>query len=349
MYIKNKMADAQYENFYVELHALLSAGLDFSHAFVLLIESERNPRMKRMLEHLYNNVVEGAALWQSMERSRIFRSLDCGVVRIGEQTGRLTDTLSFLWDYYRKRSARRKMISSAISYPVVILSTAIAVVNFMLTVIVPMFEQVYTRMGSELPSLTQWIIAISDSLPRYIRNICVITILTYLVLYINRKREEVQAWTSGLLLHLPIIGVIIRKNQQAQFCKLLYMLTSSGVPLLESMDMLAKVIDFYPYKKSFCVVCHKMERGEQFSVGLGEFPDLYDRKLIALVKVGEETNRLSEMLYRQGEAFTEELEFRIKRMGALIEPILILMIGLIVAIILISMYMPMFRLGGIMG
>ena len=180
MYIKNKMADAQYENFYVELHALLSAGLDFSHAFVLLIESEQNPRMKRMLEHLYNNVVEGAALWQSMERSRIFRSLDCGVVRIGEQTGRLTDTLSFLWDYYRKRSARRKMISSAISYPVVILSTAIAVVTFMLTVIVPMFEQVYTRMGSELPSLTQWIIAISDSLPRYIRIICVITILTYL-------------------------------------------------------------------------------------------------------------------------------------------------------------------------
>ena len=92
-----------------------------------------------------------------------------------------------------------------------------------------------------------------------------------------------------------------------------------------------------------------LEHGELFSACVARFPALYDRKLTALIRVGEETNRLPEMLRRQGEALTEELEFRIKRMGALLEPALIMLVGLLVAVILISMYMPMFRLGGIMG
>lgn len=349
MAMKSKMTDARREVFYAELHALLTAGLDFSHAFVLLTEGERDVRMKALLERLYGDVVGGAALWQSMERSGAFRPLDCGVVRIGEQTGRLPDTLDFLREYYRKRAAQRKMISSAVSYPLVILSTAVAVVAFMLAVIVPMFEQVYARMGGELPALTRGIIALSKSFPAYAAVAAAVGISAYILLHINRNRKEVQAATAGLLLRLPVAGAIIRKNQQAQFCKLLCLLTSSGVPLLSGVGMLSDVIAFYPYRESFGAICRRLEQGEPFWAGIAQFPDLYDRKLTALVRVGEETNRLPEMLRRQGEALTEELEYRIKRMGALIEPALILLVGLLVAIILISMYMPMFRLGGIMG
>ena len=145
--MKSKITDARREVFYAELHALLTAGLDFSYAFALLIEGEREARMKGLLKRLFDDVVGGAALWQAMERSGAFRPLDCGVVRIGEQTGRLPDTLDFLRDYYRKRTAQRPMVSSAVSYPLVILCTALAVMAFMLTVIVPMFEQVYARIG----------------------------------------------------------------------------------------------------------------------------------------------------------------------------------------------------------
>lgn len=349
MATKSKMTDARREVFYAELHALLTAGLDFSHAFGLLIVSERDVRLKALLECLYRDVAGGAALWQSMERSGAFRSLDCGVVRIGEQTGRLPDTLDFLRDYYRKRAAQRRMVSSAVSYPLVILSTAVAVVAFMLAVIVPMFEQVYARMGSELPALTQWVICLSKSFPCYAGAACAGAAAVCLLLYANRGREEVQAWLAGLLLHLPVAGAIVRKNQQAQFCKLLYLLTSSGVPLLAGVGMLCDVIGFYPYRKSFASICRRLEQGETFSAGIARFPELYDRKLAALVRVGEETNRLPEMLRRQGEALTEELEYGIKRMGAMLEPALILLVGLLVAVILISMYMPMFRLGGIMG
>lgn len=129
MATKSKITDARREVLYAELHALLTAGLDFSHAFALLTEGERDVRVKGLLERLYSGVVGGAALWQAMERSGSFRPLDCGVVRIGEQTGRLPETLDFLREYYRKRAAQRKMLSSAVSYPLVILSTAVVVVG----------------------------------------------------------------------------------------------------------------------------------------------------------------------------------------------------------------------------
>ena len=109
MATKSKITDARREVLYAELHALLTAGLDFSHAFALLTEGERDVRVKGLLERLYGAVVGGAALWQAMAQSGVFRALDCGVVRIGEQTGRLPETLDFLRDYYRKRAAQQRL------------------------------------------------------------------------------------------------------------------------------------------------------------------------------------------------------------------------------------------------
>lgn len=347
--MKSKITDAKREMFYAELQALLTAGLDFSRAFALLIEGEREVRMHSLLERLYGDVVGGAALWQAMERSGAFRGLDCGVVRIGEQTGRLPDTLDFLRVYYRKRIAQRRMVSAAVSYPLVILCTALVVVVFMLVVIVPMFEQVYARMGGELPALTRAIIALSKTFPAYALLIGGLGAATYFLFRINRHRKEVQSWTANLLLRLPVAGAIIRKNHQAQFCRLLCVLTEAGVPLLTGVGILADVIEFYPYRQSFVTICRRLEQGELLSAGAAAFPALYDRKLVALLRVGEETNRLPEMLRRQGDALTEELEYGIKRLGSLLEPALIMLVGLLVAVILISMYMPMFRLGGVMG
>lgn len=347
--MKSNMTTTRCEVFYTELHALLTAGLDFSHAFVLLIDSEQEIRLKTLLQHLYADVVGGTTLWQAMERSGAFYPLDCGVVRIGEQTGRLPETLDFLRDYYHKRAAQRRMVSSAVSYPLVILCTAVAVVVFMLAVIVPMFEQVYARMGGELPALTRAIITLSKLLPSYALGVSLIVTLVGVWWYRNRYNEKLQHRQAALLLRLPIVGDIVRKNYQAQFCKLLFLLSSSGVPLLTGVAMLADVIDFYPYRQSLSRICRALEQGEPFSAGLAQYPMLYDHKLTALIRVGEETNRLPDMLHRQGDTLTEELEYQIKRMGSLLEPVLILLVGLLVAVILISMYLPMFRLGSITG
>ena len=219
----------------------------------------------------------------------------------------------------------------------------------MLSVVVPMFEEVYARMGGELPALTRGIIALSKAFPAYAAVAVIAGGGLYLLYRANRQREEVQRWRAAILLRLPVAGEIIRKNMQAQCCKLLDLLCAAGVPLLAGVGMLREVIGFHTYRKSFDEIARRLERGDAFAETLARFPDLYDRKLTALVRVGEQTNRLSEMLRRQGETLTEELEYAIRRMGAMLEPALILFVGLLVAVILIAMYMPMFSLGGIMG
>lgn len=344
-----KLTDARREMFYAELHALLTAGLDFSNAFRLLIEGEEDRRMKALLERLYASVVRGDTLAQAMTHSTAFQPMECGVVRIGDETGRLTETLDFLRDYYRKRAQQRRMISSAVSYPLIILCVAVAVVVFMLSVVVPMFEEVYARMGGELPSLTRAIISLSRKFPSYLFVTIVAAGGTYALYHVNRKRPEIEQFTGKMLLRIPVVGNIVKKNYQARCCKLLDLLCAAGVPLLSGVEMLADVIGFYPYRTSLHEIAHRLEHGECFATGIAAFPALYDRKLAALVRVGEETNRLPEMLRRQGETLTQELEYAIKRMGTLLEPALILLVGLLVAVILIAMYMPMFSLGGIMG
>ena len=344
-----KISEGKREMFYTEWHALLTAGLDFSHTFRLLIECEQDARLKRLLESLYEKIIEGASLWQAMKLSGAFKPMEYGVIRIGDETGRLAETLDFLSVYFHKKEQQRRLISSAVSYPIIILITAVAVVTFMLAVVVPMFSEVYARMGGELPALTQQIVSLSRSFPAYALVATVLFSVCGIYCHINRSKMSVRRWRARLMLGCPMMGTILRKSQESQFCRLLHLLSSSGVPLLSSVGMLRGVMTFLPYEESFEQIQRMLEEGKPFYKGLACFPKLYDRKLVTLIQVGEETNRLPEMLQKQGDALTSELEYAIRRMGALLEPMLIVFVGLLVAIILIAMYMPMFSLGGIIG
>jgi type IV pilus assembly protein PilC len=341
--------DAKKEILFSELNSLLSSGLDFSRSFELLISGENDRKIKIILRELYNRVISGYSLWQAVENSGKFSKLDSGVIRIGEQTGRLNDAFGFLTDYYHKKTHQRRLILSAIRYPLIILATAVTVVIFMMSFIVPMFEQVYLRLGGELPSLTKWIISASKSFPDYVAIFILIAAGITVPLYIYKDTDKVRGITAAVLLKIPILGAIIKRNMQAHFCKLLYLLISSGVPLLYSMQMLVDIITFYPYQCSFKSIANALQHGEMFTANLEKYGKLYDKKLTTLLRVGEETNRLPDMLNMQAEEFTKNLEYSLKKLGDLLEPVLIVFVGALVAVILVSMYLPMFKLGGIMG
>ncbi len=342
------IGDSKKEIIFSGLNSLLNAGLDFSRAFDLLISEERNAKIKDTLRKIYARVVKGSSLWQAMEESGEFFSVDCGVIKIGEETGKINEALGFLTDYYHKKIAQTRLITGAVSYPAVIIFTAIVVVVFMVLVIVPMFEQVYSRMGGELPAMTRFIIALSKALPLYVVAFLVIISGTGTLLYVYRNEEIVRKITSETLLRTPIINTIIKKNYQGRFCKLLCLLTGSGVPLLYSINILSDIIRFYPYQNSFKAIASDLRGGKLFWTSMSNFKNLYNNKLITLLRVAEETNTLPEMLRKQGDELSVELEYKIRFLCNMLEPALILTVGAIVAVILISMYLPMFKLGGIM-
>lgn len=344
-YKNTMMKDKAKYVLFSQLYSLLSSGLNFSHSFELLIHEEEKKKEIGILKEVYRKILVGNEFWKSLEMVGAFTELDCGVIRIGEETGKIEQSLMFLSDYYQKKNEQKRMLTSALSYPLIVIITAFLVLFFMITVVVPMFEQVYSRMGGTLPAITRFILQISTHFPLFFTTVGFITLLLIAIKFFYGKTKGYQRFTSNLILHIPIISSLVRKHYQAQFCKLLYLLVSSDVPLLHSLLMLEGIILFYPYKKSFIEIVEGLKKGDSFSDNIEKYKNIYDYKLITLIRVGEETNRLANMLASQSKDITSELEHELKQFGNILEPVLILGVGGIVAFVLIAMYMPMFQLG----
>lgn len=328
-----------------QLYSLLSSGLSFSRSFELLIQGEKKKKEARVLKDVYRRIIEGHEFFKSMQLCGSFTDLDSGVIRIGEETGKISQSLLFLSDYYHKKNEQRRMLVGALSYPLVIVVTAILVLFFMITVVVPMFEQVYSRMGGSLPEITRFTIRLSSYFPAIFTSISLFVLLLLGAKLIYGKTNAYQRITSKILLHIPLIGNLVRSHYQAQFCKLLHLLVGSGIPLLRSLDMLGSIIRFYPFRHSFIQIVEELKQGATFSDTMEIFRNIYGDKLVTLLRVGEETNCLDRILFSQANDITSELEHELKQLGNVLEPALILCIGGVVAFVLIAMYMPMFQLG----
>ena len=330
--------------FFSQLQTLIRSGLSFSRAFELIIEGAKT-KEKALYVRIFDEVVSGKELWRSLEADKAFTELDRSVVRIGEETGRLVDALEFLTDYYQKREEQKRMVTSALSYPIITLSIAVIVLVFMLLVVVPMFEQVYARMGGELPAITRQIIGMSESAPAVLGIMVLLGLSMYGVRHMFGSSDKYQSITSGVLMRLPLVSGLIRKYQVSRFSRIMHLLVSSDVPILQALYLMRGIITFYPYRQSIEDVCRMIEKGQTLTGGMDKYENLYGKRFLVLLKVGEETNSIEQMLLTQANDTNAELEHEIKQLNNIVEPFLILAIGIIVAFVLIAMYMPMFKMG----
>ena len=330
--------------FFSQLQTLIRSGLSFSRAFELIIESAEK-KEKIMYEHIFSEVISGKELWRSIEVEKSFSELDRSVVRIGEETGRLVEALAFLTDYYHKRAEQKRMLTSALSYPVITLTVAVVVLVFMLLVVVPMFEQVYARMGGDLPAITNSIISFAESAPAVLGFMFLSALVLYGVNRIYCEDERYQSIIASAVMHLPLVSGLVMKYQLSRFCRIMHLLLSSNVPILRSLLLMEGIITFYPYRQSIREIRRMIESGYGLTDGVALHEILYGKRFLVLLRVGEETNSLEQMLLRQADDTNAELEHEIKQLNNVIEPFLILCIGIVVAFVLIAMYMPMFKLG----
>lgn len=340
----NKFDGKDKRMFFSQLYSLIISGLSFSKSFSLIVESS-DRRHIALYSTIFDNVIKGNTLWQSMMDSMKFSELDYSVVRIGEETGKLPEALNFLADYYQRKEELKRMCTNALSYPVITMCIACIVLSFMLLVVVPMFEQVYTRMGGELPSVTKMIISISEHAPVFLTALSITVIIIFALKNIYKDSSTYKEWTSSAILKIPFIGELIKKYQISRFCRILYLLVISDVPLINALRLMSGIVSFYPFHVSIDTICLRLEHGETFADGLNKYISLYGKKAVTLLKVGEETGSLGNMLFNLGNDMENDLQYSIRQLNNIIEPMLILFIGIVVAFILIAMYMPMFKLG----
>ena len=231
----------------------------------------------------------------------------------------------------------------ALAYPSFVIGFAFLVIFFLLNYLVPMFSEVYKRFDGDLPTITQSIIDFSEWAGQYMGFLLVALLATAVVLYFQRKKIWFRRLTASLLLGIPIFGGIFRRIYLARFCQSMFFLLGSNVPLLKTIGLVKKMIGFYPVEVSLAQAEKDILQGDALHNSLAK-SKFYPRRLLALLKVGEEASNLDQMFEKMADQYNSEVEQKTATIGNLIEPILIVGLGVLVGFILVAMYLPLFQL-----
>jgi general secretion pathway protein F len=319
-----------------ELATLLRAKLPLDRALELLIELSPNARVRQVVTQIREQVHDGATLSAAMETQKgVFSRLYLNMVRAGEAGGAVDSVLMRLAEYMERARELRDTVTSALIYPAILLGVAGLSVVVLLIFVVPQFQQMFEDAGQALPFATQVVISLGEALRGYWwLMLGVILAVTY---YFRKQFAEPATryrWDNRLL-GVPLLGELIAKLEVARFSRTLGTLMINGVPLLTALGIVKETLTNQVLAQSMGNVAESLKQGHGLAQPLMEAP--YFPKLAAhMVRVGEETGHLEEMLIQVAEVYDKEVRSSIKRLLALLEPALILTLGLVIAAIIIS-------------
>jgi len=336
------------EDFYTELSVLLKAGVNLKVALELIQNSQKKKQNKDTLNFISEDLISGQSLSNAIQLQKPFTDYEYYSLRIGEETGTLGQVTEQLGDFYARKNEQRRNLINALTYPIIILTTAVLVVAFMLQFVVPMFEDIFRQQNVELPAITKFIIKLSGLMKDY--GWIVLTIIAVLLFSkrLFNKKQGYKRFKDNLILKLPFIGSFVKTVYLSQFTQAVSLLTASKVPVVNSIQLVKQMIDFYPLQSALEQVEQDILKGKSLSQSLSEH-HFFDDKMIALVKVSEETNQTEYIFDRLNKQYNTQVQQQSKMLSTLMEPFIILFVGILVGVILIAMYLPMFKLSSVIG
>ena len=338
-----KLNDKKKDNFYSSLNTLFSSGIDIKTALEIIVEENTKVKDREIFENLKNDVINGDSLSQAMIKSGYFSAYEFQSIVIGEESGRLPVVLNELSKYYTNKIKQRRQITGALTYPLLVLGTALVAVIFMMNFIVPMFTDVFKRFGGELPALTKYIIRLSDFISGNMGIFFLIIISLIAFGIYSKTKLWYRRFSSYIMLHMPFFGSLINKIYQARFSQAMALLLGAKTPILKSLQLVKQMIGFYPYEIALEKIEDMVMHGKAFHQGMQQF-SVFDKRMVSLTKVAEEVNKLDTMFETLYNQYTNEIEHQASVMTGILEPLLIIVVGVIVAVILISMYLPLFQI-----
>ncbi len=343
-----KMTDKKKINFYNDLSVLLSSGIDLRTTLDLMCDEASKKDEKELYADIKEKVLGGMGLSEAIGQTGKFSMYEYQSVRIGEETGCLSEVLRDLVGYYAKKIEQGRKMKSAFSYPIFVLGASVLAVIFMMVFVVPMFEDIFTRFGNDLPALTKMIINVSEFMSRNILLIIIVIAAAIISLSLLKKLEKFRQMQAIMLLRIPFFGELSRKMYLARFCLSMSLLTNAHIPLLQALDLVKKMITFYPLQKSIAVIENDILHGKSLHESMAAFP-IYDKRMVSLVKVGEEVNQLGTIFNRLKTQYMDDVDYQTSMVGGILEPLMIVVIGIFVGTILIAMYLPIFKLSTSIG
>ena len=327
-----------------QFYVMLDSGLSIGKALNILIEQGEKPKIREALIGVNGDLKRGETLANSMrKRKDVFPNLLTSMIDAGERSGNLDIILKRMAEYYEKETKIRGKIKSAMIYPIVLGVVAIIAITFILTFVMPTFVQMFEENNADLPMSTKMVLETSKMLGKYGIIIFLILVTAIILLGKYLKSEEGQYKLSIINLKIPVIKKLTQKIIVSRFTRTMGIVSSSGMSLVTSIEIVASVVGNKIAEKELLKVKEKVLKGE----GLGDsimnikiFPPM----LASMVKIGEEAGSLDSILDKTADFYDDELEREIKTATALIEPSMIVLMGIIIGFLLISISTPMFKM-----
>ncbi len=331
------------QNYYSELAILLRAGVDLVEALDIIRQQYKQSKIKTTIKKIQELIVDGESLSQAMRQSNQFSDYELFSLQIGEESGQLIEILNELSDFYSKRIQQRRKIIGALSYPFIVSLIAVLAIVFMLRFLVPMFSSVYKQFGGELPQITKFVLALSNGLKNHSLFILIGFALSIGLYFMVRHTILFKKITDFSLFHIPLFGKIFRKIYLARFARSMSLLLGAGIPLVSAIDFSQKMINRWTIQQFLEKSKDDIFHGHSLHSSLAKFY-LFPPKFISMVKVGESTNQLPYLFDQLSNQYTEEIDHQTGLINSILEPLLILFLGVIVGFILIALYLPIFEL-----
>ena len=348
-FLENRITERELVVFVRQLSTMIDAGLPLVQCLDILQQQQEGRALKRTLKQVKKDVEEGATFSDALRKQpKAFDSLFVNLVAAGEMGGILDVILGRLAEYIEKLARLKKKVRGALTYPVIVVTIALVVMAVILIYVIPVFARLFADAGVSLPPLTLFVMAVSDFAVRYFYWIIVaIGLFIYIVRRI-RKTSRGKTATDRLLLRLPVFGMLLRKVAVARFARTLGTMLASGVPILDALDIVAGSAGNAVIEQAIHESRAAIAEGRSVAEPLQD-TKVFPGMVTHMIAVGEATGALDTMLGKIADFYDDEVDITVDSLTALLEPLLLVFLGVTIGGLLIAMYMPIFQIADVVS
>ena len=332
-----------------QLATMIDAGIAIVQSLQALAEQATSKVMRDVIRDICSRVESGESFSESLQKHpKTFTKLYYSMVSAGEKGGLLAEILARLATYLESTARLRRKVKSAMMYPLVVSTVAIGITIFLLVKVVPVFKDVYSSFGAKLPAPTQILINLSDFVAHYLLFVLIaMGAGVYAWMYFIKTKTGRDFWDRNRI-RLPVFGPIAHKICLVRFTRTLASLIRSGVPILEVLQIVSQTVGNTVMERAIKSSAGDIERGEGIANALSKHP-IFPAMIVRMVSAGEQTGNIDNMLERVANFLDEEVEAMLSGLMSLLEPILIVFLGLLIGSMVVCMYLPIFNLGNIVS
>jgi len=343
---KKKIKSKDVAIFSRQLATMMSAGVPLVQSFEIISKGNEHPGMQQLVAALKTDIEGGSSLGQALKKHpNAFDELFCNLVKAGEQAGILENLLGKIADYKEKSELLKAKIKKAMYYPAGVLTIAFIITIILLMYVVPQFESVFSSFGADLPAFTQIVVAMSDWVQEFWYFIFgVLGFSLFMFFRLRKSSEKFNYFWDGLILKTPVIGVILSKAAVARFARTLGTMFAAGVPLVEAMESVAGATGNRVYNDAVLKMRDDISTGQQLQTAMMQ-SKLFPNMTVQMVAIGEESGSLDSMLSKVADFYEQEVDDAVDSMSSLMEPVIMVVLGVIIGGLVLAMYLPIFQMG----